>query len=594
MRKDRKVRIELIARFGIVLCVILFGMWTYDAIPIETNESDKEPYILEDSWIQVVGDTRIELDSLEDVQEIAVGETLVLETILPEVRDSATLFFYSENQEIRVYVENELIYEFVIQEEYEILGTPGSILNEVALSEEMSGSELRVEITSQFSYYHMVLNQFIVATEGEGIALYLEEMGTFVLMALIILVLAIISYVNGNIWKRSELKRYIINMGDLYLCVALWLMAETGVWDVVTGRPIFSYVLSMLMLRILPIVFWKFSNASLPRKYKIMEIMHVWCWVNLIGTIIAQVCLGIPFVNLLIYNNLLIVAGGSVIIGVYIASHHALPHIVYKKKMYLLNIILIVGSIVDILLFYLIPECATIMGLMTAGALIVYALIVHVILLNHETQTDVAKIRIEQEYNRLQSTTLMQQIKAHFIFNTLNAISALCKQDAHAADNAIKLFAKYLRRYMYLINQQDNIPFQSELELVESYLEIEQLRFGDGFAFDILASYDNFEIPPLTLQPIVENAMIHGLRKHTNKGHIGIEVTKAHDIVKIVVTDNGVGFDADILEGKGSIGLQNIRKRLAFMVNGKIEINSKINEGTEIIIYIPLKNEVDS
>lgn len=593
MRKYRKMRIELIARIGIVLCVILFGLWTYNATPVEMSEAYKEPYILGDSWTQVVGDTRIELESLEDVQEIEVGEPLVLEIILPEVRDSAILFFFSENQEIRVYVEDELIYEFVMQEEYEILGTPGSTWNEVALSETMSGDKLRIEITSQFAYYHMVLNQFIIATEGECISLYLEEMGIFIAMALVILLLAIISYVNGNIWKRSEMKRYIINMGDLYFCVALWLLSETGVWDVFTGRPIFSYVLSMLMLRILPIVFWKFSNASLPRKYKLMGVWHVWCWVNLIGTIIAQVCFGISFVSLLLYNNLLIVTGGIVTIGIYITSFRTLSHTIYKKRMYLLNIILIVASTVDVVLFYLLPECTVIMGLMTAAALIVYALIVHVILLNHETQTDVAKIRIEQEYNRLQSTTLLQQIKAHFIFNTLNAISALCKQDAHAADNAIKLFAKYLRRYMYLINQQNNISIRSELDLVEAYLEIERLRFGERFSFNIKTEYEEFEIPPLTLQPIVENAMNHGLSTQVSKGHIDIEVTREYNVVKIVVVDNGVGFDVSILEGNESIGLQNIKKRLSLMADGRIEIKSVKNEGTEVIVYIPLKDEVD-
>lgn len=187
-----------------------------------------------------------------------------------------------------------------------------------------------------------------------------------------------------------------------------------------------------------------------------------------------------------------------------------------------------------------------------------------------------------------QKVVLAHQIKAHFFFNTLNTISALCKQDAAKADSAIRTFATYMRSYMHLINEYEIIAFEQELVLVKSTLEIEKLRFPDSFIYELELDEVDFYIPPLTLQPIVENALLHGLRRTGHHGTLRISSRRVDHSIHINICDNGLGFDTAILNKQKSIGIQNIIQRIALMVDGIITIESELMKGTNVCIQIPI------
>lgn len=190
-----------------------------------------------------------------------------------------------------------------------------------------------------------------------------------------------------------------------------------------------------------------------------------------------------------------------------------------------------------------------------------------------------------------QKVVLAHQIKAHFFFNTLNTISALCKQDAAKADRAIHTFATYMRSYMHLINESDMIPFEQELTLVKSTLEIEKLRFPNSFTYEYDITETEFDIPPLTLQPIVENALLHGLRRTGKHGTLKISTRKIGDVIRIIISDNGLGFDTKVLEKTKSIGLKNLIRRMEMMVDSTVMIHSELGKGTEVVIEIQWRTE---
>lgn len=194
----------------------------------------------------------------------------------------------------------------------------------------------------------------------------------------------------------------------------------------------------------------------------------------------------------------------------------------------------------------------------------------------------------EEQKKQSQNKVLVHQIKAHFFFNTLNTISALCKQDAAKADDAIRTFAAYMRSYMYLINEEKNIPFEQELSLVMSSLEIEKLRFPNSFTYSLDLGYDDFELPPLSLQPIVENALLHGLRKTGRHGELKISTEKIGETVRVVISDNGMGFDTALLEHSKSIGLRNLIERIKLMACGTVQIESQEGQGTDVVITLPI------
>ncbi len=189
--------------------------------------------------------------------------------------------------------------------------------------------------------------------------------------------------------------------------------------------------------------------------------------------------------------------------------------------------------------------------------------------------------------NGEKNKVLVHQIKAHFFFNTLNTISALCKQDVAKADKAIQTFAAYMRSYMYLITEDNNIPFDQELSMVRSSLEIERMRFPDSFTYTLDLKCRDFELPPLSLQPIVENALLHGLRKTGHHGQLRIATERLDDVIQIVVEDDGRGFDTAILKESKSIGLKNMVERVKLMVDGTVTIESQRGKGTRAVIEIP-------
>lgn len=188
---------------------------------------------------------------------------------------------------------------------------------------------------------------------------------------------------------------------------------------------------------------------------------------------------------------------------------------------------------------------------------------------------------------------LQAQIKPHFLYNTLNTISSLCDTEPEKASELIDDFARYLRQSFDFKSTELSVPIQREMQLVNSFVEIQKARFGNRISFQIddMAKQD-FSIPPLCIQPLIENAIIHGLKK---QDAIIVNLNIYEDIngINIYVKDNGPGIPEDKLgnillrsEKKG-IGLWNIDTRLKKFYGVGLKVNSNEINGTEISFKIP-------
>ena len=181
----------------------------------------------------------------------------------------------------------------------------------------------------------------------------------------------------------------------------------------------------------------------------------------------------------------------------------------------------------------------------------------------------------------------LSQIRTHFIFNVLNAISGMCKYDPEKADETVVRFARYLRNNIDIMQEDEMVLFTKELEHLEDYVILEQVRFGDKIQFQPEMEETDFKIPPLVLQPIVENAIKHGLLETPMGGTIRLHTGKEKDNIIITVTDDGAGFEPDGIHKKNSVGLDNVSFRLKHMVNGRLEIESSPGKGTTVTIIMP-------
>lgn len=194
-------------------------------------------------------------------------------------------------------------------------------------------------------------------------------------------------------------------------------------------------------------------------------------------------------------------------------------------------------------------------------------------------------VQKENEIKDAEIQMMISQIQPHFLYNTLTTIRSLCNIDPQLATKTIENFSLYLRGNLDFIRTTAPVSFEKELEYTQKYAEIEMIRF-ENIAIEYKIEDDDFMLPALTLQPLVENAIRHGIRIREN-GKVTIHTYFENDRHIISIRDNGIGFNiADLNRTKG-IGIKNVQKRLAMVVNGTLKINSAVDKGTEIIIIIP-------
>jgi len=184
---------------------------------------------------------------------------------------------------------------------------------------------------------------------------------------------------------------------------------------------------------------------------------------------------------------------------------------------------------------------------------------------------------------------MMSQIQPHFLYNTLSTIQALCRIDPEKAFTTTEKFGAYLRQNLDSLNTQAPIPLSVELEHTRTYAQIEQIRFPNiQVRFNIMD--ESFVLPALTVQPLVENAIRHGIRGRED-GTVWVTTFQESNAHVIVIRDNGVGFEPEMLEesrdGEAHLGIRVVRERLMNLVQGALKVESQPGKGTRVTIRIP-------
>ena len=182
---------------------------------------------------------------------------------------------------------------------------------------------------------------------------------------------------------------------------------------------------------------------------------------------------------------------------------------------------------------------------------------------------------------------MLSQINPHFVYNTLTAIAAMCDISPKQAKLLTIDFSQYLRRNIGTLMSEELIPFEQEMDHVECYLKIEKARFRERLNVIYSIQCKNFTLPPLTLQPLVENAIKHGVTKKAEGGTIKITTYDTDTDYVVEIIDDGVGFEFETTEMH--VGLQNVRSRIAAMCRGELSVKSTVGVGTRVTIEIPKK-----
>ena len=210
------------------------------------------------------------------------------------------------------------------------------------------------------------------------------------------------------------------------------------------------------------------------------------------------------------------------------------------------------------------------------------------------SRLEAEKNMVELQLKESRISIMLSQIKPHFLYNVLNSIYHLYRKEPETAQEAVSSFAEYLRCNMLSIEKHGLIPFREEYQHIQTYLSLEQIRFRGKLNVVYDVEVINFALPPLTVEPLVENAVKHGVTKKRGGGVITISTRKTNGEYVITVSDTGVGFDPDhyMEDGKPHIGIHNVKERLQRMIGGNLSITST-HEGTVTVVTIPIKEETD-
>jgi len=201
---------------------------------------------------------------------------------------------------------------------------------------------------------------------------------------------------------------------------------------------------------------------------------------------------------------------------------------------------------------------------------------------------DVTIAEKEKQLMESRISNMVSQIHQHFLYNSIHAIRELCRQDPEQAREALGDFLNYLRGNIAALSSETPIHFSREISHITAYLKLEKLRFGDRLNVVYDLQEKDFFLPSLTVQPLVENAVKHGICATENGGTVTLRTCKDGNKIVISIIDDSLGFDPESYleqdDRQPHVGIQNVQNRLQQMMNGELLIESTPGKGTTATI----------
>ncbi|MFD0589674.1 histidine kinase [Paenibacillus sp. GCM10027627] len=206
--------------------------------------------------------------------------------------------------------------------------------------------------------------------------------------------------------------------------------------------------------------------------------------------------------------------------------------------------------------------------------------------------------RLVKEAATNEMAFLRSQIKPHFLYNALGTIMSLCYTDGARAGELLSSLSRYLRIIFHLDNTEETVTLGKEMELIGAYVDIEKERFGSRVQveFDVDESLYSTKVMPLTIEPLVENAIRHGVSKQVEGGRVKLSIQREGELMRVTVEDDGVGMTAlQVQEVLGfaaanqGVGFRNITRRLMHQTGKQPLVESSLAHGTKVTIWMPLE-----
>ena len=176
----------------------------------------------------------------------------------------------------------------------------------------------------------------------------------------------------------------------------------------------------------------------------------------------------------------------------------------------------------------------------------------------------------------------------------LAVIQVLIRKDPEMAVESIGHFSKFLRTSVDCVDKKTMVPFEEEMETIHNYLYLEKLRMQDKLSVEEVLSVRDFLVPPLSIQPIVENAVKHGIREKMNGGTVFIKSYELNQEFIVEIKDDGVGInEKEEQEARNHVGMCNVQERIQRICGGYLDVETELGKGTCVRLHFPIKSVTD-
>lgn len=574
--KNIRSRISVAASctVGVISLLLLFYLAMSQNVQIQRTRPG-ESYI------------RIEEYTREELQDTSAPAGVLVEyrfRISEDLDRDCSLAFYTVHQYVEVYFDEECVYSLFPSDDNTMIRTTGSDWVMIPLYREDAGKQVRVVLTP---VYENVKNRSVEFLVGSSMAVFNARLkkdlpilivsGLMVLVGLLIIIIGFYSmYTSGYGWDSAVLGTFSVTLG-------LWRFADTRFSPFFClDKPVLLFYISLVCLSSCAILLMLSQKNRMDGR-----IVEIYC---IAAALVYAVQLILQILGIFDMRDSLPVTHAMIIVAVLLMGWMLLRGLPKndgenKKLPKVVMGFLSVGAILDLSVYYLRKSSS---GLFfTMLAMLLYIAYVGVTFIDSYARQKKVLVEKEQQIVQARVSTMMSQIRSHFVFNILNAISGMCKYDPEKADNTIVCFARYLRTNINIMEEDGPVPFRTAMQHLEDYVALEQVRFGDRIRFVKDIQVDQFMLPSLILQPLVENSIKYGIKPKPEGGTVTLRTWAEEKQICISVEDDGIGFDVDKMPSSGSVGIKNVRFRLEQIMHGQLDIQSVPGKGTTVTISIP-------
>ena len=651
--KNRKV---LLAFIIVMLTIMMFivGFFLFNGQKTNlTPKNNHQEYF--DNWTMTIGEESETHPDFPSRITIPIGEAATLTNTLPEnIPERHAILARNYHLWLKAYVGDELIFSYPNEDWNRF----GNIISDewclIEIDPKYSGQEIKFIYSNTSDFPFIGTIGHIYYGEDNSLVLYVKNSSRpNVILGIVLCVIGALLLLVSYIYRGHTNQSPNTGMGLAFLCFGIWLTnrAKMGIFPY---HSIYVYWASLICLMFVAPALFLYSYFR-NQKFKKLSfwgtigciigdvVLVVSCFIiNYNVELIAMFAYGLSIIALAL-NAYSLFCGGF---GKESRSKTSIERLLDRTE-FVSNLIFPVILIFELAIYqtgnrdYLWTDASIYLrGAMTLYAFLYMGFVLWRTFLVVQDRTIVTK-----KLHDSQLELMMGQIQPHFIFNTLSSIRTLVMVDPKVAYNMLYDFSNYLRANIDNVTNMDGISFASEVSHIKSYVNIEKVRFGDKLEVEYDIQAENFTVPPLSIQPLVENAIKHGVCKKIYGGTVILKSYEEGDFNVVEVSDDGIGFNSETaskvfafpdttngenaesaklvesllkgisgslilrdkdgdtlaikerdetpdLSGNGSEkhnskGMMNILLRLREMANAKVEIRSQEDVGTQIRVLFP-------